>query len=137
MVPRAISEPESTGERNGERRQARNDEHDPSHGEQLGELERRSERRDDEHSAGNPRQNPCSRREVIIGLQKPYFGQGFDTTQRTSALMKGYRVHYDLVRTDLALGTTLGVAAGMPEIAGFEWAEILRLATNLVYVEPP
>ena len=58
--------------------------------------------------------------------------RGFDTMQGTSALMEGYRVHYDLVRTHLALGTTPGVAAGMPEIAGFKWAEILRMATNRI-----
>ncbi len=44
--------------------------------------------------------------------------------------MEGWRVHYDLVRTHLVIGTTPGVAAGMPEIPGFKWAEILRLATS-------
>ncbi len=58
--------------------------------------------------------------------------RGFDTMQGTTSIMGGYRVHYDLVRTHLALGTTPGVAAGMPEIAGFKWAEILRMATKPV-----
>jgi transposase-like protein len=56
--------------------------------------------------------------------------RGFDTMPGTAALMEGWRVHYDLVRTHLSLGKTPGEAAGLPAIPGFKWAEILKLATS-------
>jgi hypothetical protein len=56
--------------------------------------------------------------------------RGFDTVGGTGAVMGGYPVHYDLARTHLALGTAPGVAAGLPEIPGFKWTEVLRLATS-------
>jgi putative transposase len=58
--------------------------------------------------------------------------RAFDNERGCAALAEGYRVHYDLVRTHLSLGTTPGVAAGIPEIPGFKWAEIIRLATSRI-----
>ena len=54
--------------------------------------------------------------------------RGFDTMDGTAALMEGFRVHYNLARDHISLGTTPGVAAGLPEIAGFRWRAILDLA---------
>jgi putative transposase len=54
--------------------------------------------------------------------------RGFDTMTGTSDLMEGYRAHYNLVRTHLALGRTPGEVAGLGEIAGFRWRTIIDLA---------
>lgn len=56
--------------------------------------------------------------------------RGFDTMDGTAALMEGYRVHYNLVRTHLSLGTTPGQAAGLPDFSGFRWRAILDLAVR-------
>jgi transposase-like protein len=56
--------------------------------------------------------------------------RGFDTMRGTAALMDGYRVHYNLVRDHITLGTTPGMAAGLPEIGGFRWRFILDMATR-------
>ena len=54
--------------------------------------------------------------------------RGFDNPAGKSALMEGFRVHYNLVRNHSYLGKTPGEAAGIAPIAGFRWSEILRLA---------
>lgn len=56
--------------------------------------------------------------------------RGFDTMHGTAALMDGYRVHYNLVRDHITLGSTPGVAAGLSELGGFRWRAILDLATR-------
>ncbi len=56
--------------------------------------------------------------------------RGFDTMRGTAALMEGWRVHYDAVRTHLALGVTPAEAAGLPDLGTFKWRTILDLATN-------
>ena len=56
--------------------------------------------------------------------------RGFDTAVGTAALVDGWRVHYDMVRNHIALGTTPGIAAGLPELTGFKWRALLDLATN-------
>jgi transposase-like protein len=55
--------------------------------------------------------------------------RGFDTERGTSAIIEGFRVHYNMVRDHQTLGTTPGVAAGIPAVPGFRWSEILRMAT--------
>jgi putative transposase len=55
--------------------------------------------------------------------------RGFDNPNGTSALMEGFRVHYNLVRDHSHLGKTPGEAAGIAPIGGFRWSEILRLAS--------
>ena len=47
-------------------------------------------------------------------------------------LMEGFRVHYNLVRPHSALGTTPGVAAGLPDLGGFRWKEILKRAAQSI-----
>jgi putative transposase len=56
--------------------------------------------------------------------------RGFDTMNGTAALMEGFRVHYNLVRDHLTLGMTPGESAGIPQVGGFRWSEILKLATQ-------
>ena len=36
-----------------------------------------------------------------------------------------WKVHYNMMRDHLALGTTPGVAEGLPAISGFRWREII------------
>jgi hypothetical protein len=50
----------------------------------------------------------------------------FDTDGGAGALVDGYRVHYDAVRTHLAIGTTPAEAAGLHLSDGFRWKEILE-----------
>ncbi len=56
--------------------------------------------------------------------------RGFDQDHGVAALMDGYRVHYDMVRTHQALGTTPGEAAGLPSLNGFRWLELLKLSVT-------
>jgi transposase-like protein len=51
--------------------------------------------------------------------------RGFDGKGTAAALMEGFRVHYNMVRTHEALKTTPAVAAGLPDLQGFRWKEIL------------
>lgn len=55
--------------------------------------------------------------------------RGFDTDRGTSALMEGFRAHYNLVKTHQALGMTPGEAAGIPTGDGFRWKQVLASAT--------
>lgn len=56
--------------------------------------------------------------------------RAYDNDRGASALSEGWQVHYNLVRNHLALGTTPGVAAGLPELGGFRWRALLDLATR-------
>ncbi|MGI0055736.1 MAG: IS6 family transposase [Thermoplasmata archaeon] len=56
--------------------------------------------------------------------------RAYDNDRGAEALSEGWRVHYDMVKTHLALGTTPGVAAGLPELGGFRWRAILDLAAS-------
>lgn len=56
--------------------------------------------------------------------------RGFDTDGGAAALADGYRVHYDAVRTHLAIGTTPAEAAGLHLPDGFRWKEILERAVT-------
>lgn len=54
--------------------------------------------------------------------------RGFDTDGGAASLAEGYRVHYDAVRTHLALGTTPAEAAGLDLPETFRWKAILERA---------
>jgi putative transposase len=56
--------------------------------------------------------------------------RAYDNDRGAAALSEGWQVHYNLVRTHLALGTTPGVAAGLPDLGGFKWRALLDLATR-------
>lgn len=56
--------------------------------------------------------------------------RGYDTQRGCAALTEGWRVNHNLVRTHLSLGTTPGVAAGLPPIDGFKWRAILDMAVH-------
>jgi len=56
--------------------------------------------------------------------------RAYDNDRGAAALSEGWRVHYDMVRDHIALGTTPAVAAGLPAIPGFRWAEIIKQATR-------
>ncbi|MGA7476707.1 MAG: IS6 family transposase [Thermoplasmata archaeon] len=56
--------------------------------------------------------------------------RGFDNDGGTSALMEGFRVHYNLVKDHQTLGMTPGEAAGIPTGDGFRWLTVLREATK-------
>jgi len=51
--------------------------------------------------------------------------RAYDNDAGAFALSEGWKVHYNLVRDHLALGTTPGVAAGFAPIQGFRWREIV------------
>jgi transposase-like protein len=56
--------------------------------------------------------------------------RAYDNDRGAEALSLGWQTHYNLVRTHLALGTTPGVAAGLPELGPFRWRALLDLATS-------
>ena len=58
--------------------------------------------------------------------------RGFDGSKGAKLLMEGFRVHYNMVRTHGALGTTPGVAAGLPDPEGLKWKEIIEAAERPV-----
>jgi putative transposase len=58
--------------------------------------------------------------------------RGFHGSRGTKTFMEGFRVYYNLVREHERLGTTPAVAAGLPEIDGFRWREILQEAVRVV-----
>jgi len=62
--------------------------------------------------------------------------RGFDTLRGTSALMEGFRVNYNLVRDHLTLGMTPGEAAGIPQVGGFRWREIIDQAVRREVTAP-
>lgn len=55
--------------------------------------------------------------------------RGFDTDTGCASLAEGFRAHYNLVRDHATLGTTPGVAAGLPAMTGFRWLDLLQKAT--------
>lgn len=63
--------------------------------------------------------------------------RAYDNDGGAAALSAGWRVHYNLVRNHMALGTTPGVAAGLPEIGGFRWRTILDMAAAVSRSETP
>jgi len=58
--------------------------------------------------------------------------RGFHGRNGPKLFMEGFRVHYNMVRPHAAIGTTPGVAAGLPAIEGFRWKEVLRQAARRV-----
>jgi transposase-like protein len=54
--------------------------------------------------------------------------RAYDNLRGASALSEGWQVHYNLVRDHQTLGTTPGVAAGIPALTGFRWHELLKQA---------
>jgi transposase-like protein len=56
--------------------------------------------------------------------------RAYDNDRGAEALSQGWQVHYNLVRTHLALGTTPGIAAGLPELGGFRWRALLELSNR-------
>jgi len=59
--------------------------------------------------------------------------RAFDQETGAAALMDGWRVHYDMVRTHQTLGKTPAEAADLPRLEGFKWHEILKLASTRKY----
>ena len=55
--------------------------------------------------------------------------RAYDNDAGAAAMSEGWRVHYNLIRSHLALGTTPGIAAGLPRVSG--WRELIDLATRL------
>jgi len=47
--------------------------------------------------------------------------RAFGNEGGTKALTRGWQVQYNLIRDHLSLGTTPGVAAGLPALTGFRW----------------
>jgi transposase-like protein len=56
--------------------------------------------------------------------------RAFDQEDGAAAIMEGWRVHYDMVRTHQALGKTPAEAADIAPLVGFKWLELLKLATT-------
>ena len=56
--------------------------------------------------------------------------RAFDQEDGAAAIMEGWRVHYDMVRTHQALGKTPAEAADIAPLVGFKWHELLRLAVK-------
>jgi transposase-like protein len=56
--------------------------------------------------------------------------RAFDQEHGAAALMDGWRVHYDMVRTHQAIGKTPAEAADIAPLVGFKWMELLKLATT-------
>jgi len=56
--------------------------------------------------------------------------RAYDNDRGASALSVGWQVHYNFVRNHLALGTTPGRAAGLPDLGTFRWRTLLDLATT-------
>lgn len=56
--------------------------------------------------------------------------RGFDTDGGATSLSEGYRVHYDAVRTHLALGKTPAEAAGLDLPEAFRLKAILEKAVT-------
>ena len=59
--------------------------------------------------------------------------RAFDRETGAAALMDGWRVHYDMVRTHQTLGKTPAEAADIPPLVGFKWHELLKLASTRKY----
>jgi putative transposase len=55
--------------------------------------------------------------------------RAYDNMEGAAGLSEGWQVHYNLVRDHLALGTTPGLAAGLPDLGGFRWRTLIELAS--------
>ena len=62
--------------------------------------------------------------------------RAYDNDRGAAALSEGWRVHYDMVKTHLTLGTTPGIVAGLPDLGTFRWRTLLDLATANRIVTP-
>jgi putative transposase len=58
--------------------------------------------------------------------------RAYDNDRGAEALSQGWQTHYNLVRNHLALGTTPGLAAGLPDLGTFRWRTLLDLATSRI-----
>ncbi len=58
--------------------------------------------------------------------------RGFRGRRGAIRFMEGFRVHYNLVRPHETLGTTPGVAAGLPDPGAFRWKAIVEAAERKV-----
>lgn len=56
--------------------------------------------------------------------------RAYDNLQGAYNLSVGWQVHYNLVRDHLSLGTTPGIAAGLPDLGGFRWRTLLELSNR-------
>ncbi|MBU1158354.1 MAG: hypothetical protein KKE24_03340 [Candidatus Thermoplasmatota archaeon] len=56
--------------------------------------------------------------------------RAFDHEAGASALMDGWRVHYDMIRTHQTLVMTPAEAADIPSLPGFKWYELIKLASR-------
>lgn len=56
--------------------------------------------------------------------------RAFDQVYGAATLMDGWRVHYDMIRDHQSLGKTPAEAAGLPELEGFKWYELLKLSVK-------
>jgi putative transposase len=56
--------------------------------------------------------------------------RAFDNKEGSSALMEGFRAHYNLVRDHQALGMTPGEAVGISVGSGFRWRKVIEEATR-------
>jgi transposase-like protein len=56
--------------------------------------------------------------------------RAFDGETGAAALMDGWRVHYDMIRTHQVIGMTPAEAADIPALSGFKWHELLKRATT-------
>jgi transposase-like protein len=56
--------------------------------------------------------------------------RAFDQEDGAAAIMEGWRVHYDMVRTHQAIGKTPAEAADIAPLHGFKWHELLKLAVQ-------
>jgi len=59
--------------------------------------------------------------------------RAFDREAAAAALMHGWMVHYDMVRTHQTLGKPPVEAADLPPLKGFKWHELLNLASTLKF----
>lgn len=56
--------------------------------------------------------------------------RAFDNPVGCATLAEGWRAHYDMVRTHLTLGTTPGIAAGLPDLGTFRWRALIDLGVQ-------
>lgn len=56
--------------------------------------------------------------------------RAYDNDTGAAALSEGWRVHYNVVRDHMALGTTPGLKAGLPDLGEFRWKELIIRASE-------
>ncbi len=62
--------------------------------------------------------------------------RAYDGDKGAAALSEAWRAHYDMVKTHLALKTTPGLAAGLPDLGTFRWRTLIELAATNRIVTP-